>query len=460
MKPSILGERLFQIKFSYCGVEKTGISENPKQIITEQTDPTPKWVKKLQNESWQAEILISGGAFVALISILESAFGFFSFLVFSTLIRGEILAVFSMLIFYGCLYLLIGFFIHLIFRGYWIGLIGLNSVFPKGINQERLAMKGRFSNLTGDASNVTAILKLDELCGQIFALTFLVFFSLSSFLLYLICMLLGSYGFSLLEWNLAGKIFQITFLIIGLFSLIDFLTFGRLKRLNWLAKFYYPLHYVISLITLSFLYRRLYYSLASNIKSIYLFLIIALTQALVVLTSIYLDGASGFDGLLPKNAGLQNDEQVEFLSVKEETVSNGILEVELQHLIRMEESMLKNWVEKHKKAGVKIAKIEDLSSQDQKQLLAETYQLFLDNKRIPETEWAFGKSGRDFLSNRIFIRTVLDVSQLNNGGHELSLKIHPFDASIEQLLGDTPDSQTVARLNFHVIQTKRRENQE
>lgn len=434
--------------------------ENAIQEKTERTNPTPKWMKKLQNESWQAEILISGGAFVALLSILESAFGFFSFLVFSTRIRGEILSMFSVLIFYGCLFLLFGFFIHLIFRGYWIGLIGLNSVFPNGISKERLAMKGRFSNLIGEASNVNAILKLDDLCGQIFALTFLIFFSLSSFILYIIFMMLSIYGFTILEWKLAGKIFQITFLLMGLISLIDFFTFGRLKKINWLARLYYPLHYAISLITLSFLYRRLYYSLASNIKSIYLFLIIALTQALVVITSFYLDRTSDFAGLLPKNAGLQNDEQVELLSVNEETVSNGILEVELQHLIRLEEAMLKNWMENHKKAGVKITKIEDLSNQDQEQLLAETYQLFLDDKPLPETEWVLGKSGSDFLSNRVFLRTVLDVSQLKNGGHQLSLRIHPFDPSIAPLLENSADSLTAARLNFHVIQTNRRENKE
>ncbi len=434
--------------------------ENAIQEKTEQTNPTPKWVKKLQNESWQAEILISGGAFVALLSILESAFGFFSFLVFSTRIRGEIVAMFSVLIFYGCLYLLIGFFIHLIFRGYWIGLIGLNSVFPNGISKQRLAMKGRFSKLIGDASNINAILKLDDLCGQIFALTFLIFFSLSSFILYIIFMMLSIYGFTVLEWKLAGKIFQITFLLMGLISLIDFFTFGRLKKINWLARLYYPLHYAISLLTLSFLYRRLYYSLASNIKSIYLFLIIALTQALVVLTSIYLDGASGFDGLLPKNAGLRNDKQVEFLSVKEETVSDGILEVELQHFIRLEESMLNTWNDQIKKSGKKIKEIKDLSSQDQKQLMAETYQLFLDDTRVPKTDWFFGKSGNDFLSNRIVLRTVLDVSQLKNGGHQLSLRIHPFDPSIAQLLDNSADSLSAARLNFHVIQTNRRENQE
>ena len=36
----------------------------------EKTELSPDWLDKLQNESWQAEILISGGAFVALIFLI------------------------------------------------------------------------------------------------------------------------------------------------------------------------------------------------------------------------------------------------------------------------------------------------------------------------------------------------------------------------------------------------------
>ena len=42
----------------------------------ENTESSPKWLQKLQNESWQAEILISGGSIVAL-NELDATLGHF-----------------------------------------------------------------------------------------------------------------------------------------------------------------------------------------------------------------------------------------------------------------------------------------------------------------------------------------------------------------------------------------------
>jgi hypothetical protein len=57
----------------------------------------------------------------------------------------------------------------------------------------------------------------------------------------------------------------IVFIVIGMFlTFIDFLTQGLLKRNKWVAKFYFPIYWVFSFLTLSFLYRPLVYNFLDN----------------------------------------------------------------------------------------------------------------------------------------------------------------------------------------------------
>jgi hypothetical protein len=53
-------------------------------------------------------------------------------------------------------------------------------------------------------------------------------------------------------------------MISGIIYLIDFLTLGFFKKFNWLSKIYYPIYTLFGWITLSFLYRTLYYNLISK----------------------------------------------------------------------------------------------------------------------------------------------------------------------------------------------------
>ena len=53
----------------------------------------------------------------------------------------------------------------------------------------------------------------------------------------------------------------VTFLGIGMFlTFFDFITQGLLKKNKWVAKVYFPIYWVFSFLTLSFLYRPLVYN--------------------------------------------------------------------------------------------------------------------------------------------------------------------------------------------------------
>ena len=57
----------------------------------------------------------------------------------------------------------------------------------------------------------------------------------------------------------------ILFIIFGMFiTFIDFATLGYLKKKKWLSTLYFPIYWVFSLLTLSFLYRPLVYNFLDN----------------------------------------------------------------------------------------------------------------------------------------------------------------------------------------------------
>ena len=97
----------------------------------------PKWLKKLEQESWQAELLISSAAIYAAFQLPELinyfsnwAITYFDFE--DAMWNYALLGYLSL----AAIALIISFVSHFVLRTIWIALIGLNSVFPDGIKQE------------------------------------------------------------------------------------------------------------------------------------------------------------------------------------------------------------------------------------------------------------------------------------------------------------------------------------
>lgn len=98
---------------------------------------SPKWLRRLQKESWQAELLISGVSLYACLQfpqlIYELANIMLDWLPIEFSFAGYMICYANIL---AIALLTTFFFYHFALRAYWIGLIGLNSVFPKGYNME------------------------------------------------------------------------------------------------------------------------------------------------------------------------------------------------------------------------------------------------------------------------------------------------------------------------------------
>lgn len=142
--------------------------------MQENKTENPSWLQKLKNESWEAELLVSA---VAIYAIFKS-FAFFNWVcdLFinkldpSQYFLGYLITLLGFLAF-GMLGAL--FVIHFGLRAYWIGLVGLNSVFPDYSLEDSAYSKIYTKKLLEKLPRIqTSIKNLDEVCSVLFSVAF------------------------------------------------------------------------------------------------------------------------------------------------------------------------------------------------------------------------------------------------------------------------------------------------
>lgn len=153
------------------------------------------WLQELSNQSWNLELLVSGAAIFStsyLPGLCDQALAYY-FENYQS--NTEMLNVFLPTLAYSfakaATYLLIAtFFVHFIFRAFWIGLVGLRAVFPKGIQYDKLPntnekLREIYRQRFGSFDDY--IIKLDKMSSQIFSIAFiLVLYSFMMAMFYLL----------------------------------------------------------------------------------------------------------------------------------------------------------------------------------------------------------------------------------------------------------------------------------
>jgi len=231
------------------------------------------WLKRIQEQSWEPEILISGIVlfglvqFPPLIRHFQKYLDSFSINAFSNGTADELL--FAVLL-TANYWLIAGFTIHLILRSVWVAFVGLSYVYRDGVNIEQLNYQEKFKKVLQKNSDYTqSILKLEKVCSSVFAASFLIFMcTLGAFFFLLVVV---AFIFFLIELypNAINHVDSWADLVLGwiaLFYLIDFIGLGVIKRIPYVSKIYYPIYKLMSVLTLSPLYRNIYYGFISNHK--------------------------------------------------------------------------------------------------------------------------------------------------------------------------------------------------
>lgn len=225
-----------------------------------------EWLEKLQQESWQLELIISG---FVLYGIYNSRGAITQLEQYNDLSTSNIfLNLLETLVTIGWRIFFINLLLHVILRSLWIGAIGLRYVSGE-IDYEKLNYSNYFSNYlkkrVGDYDDF--IEKLEKICSIIFSYTFLLFLFFGSVLLFLFFMalpiLIGKWmGLELEETMIYFLVAFFPYLIGGTIVFLDFVTLGGLRRIkdDTFSKIYMPLFWFYSTITLSFLYRPLLYN--------------------------------------------------------------------------------------------------------------------------------------------------------------------------------------------------------
>ncbi|WP_452228202.1 hypothetical protein [Lacinutrix sp. MEBiC02404] len=232
------------------------------------SDVFKKLLDKLQQESWQLELLISGFAIFGLIGLKGYIF---DELIYST----QNTNVYSIALLTSLapiiLILLFNLIVHVLLRGLWIGALGLRYV-SGDIDYEKLKYSEKFTNYLKQkvGSFDRYISRLEDYSSIMFAVSFLMVFYIIGFATLTLVFVLGKYYFNLYEGPFSnildaiGNVVGIIFLFGILLTFIDFITQGFLKKKKWLSKIYFPFYRVFSILTLSFLYRPLVYNFLDN----------------------------------------------------------------------------------------------------------------------------------------------------------------------------------------------------
>ncbi|NRA92221.1 MAG: hypothetical protein HRU26_05960 [Psychroserpens sp.] len=227
-----------------------------------------KLLQRLQEESWQLELIISGfaifGLFTAIDPINEAAQLAQS--------KQQIVYFFILIIaLVSCAILIFNLLLHVVLRGLWIGALGLRYVSGE-IDYETLNYSEKFTKYlkkkVGSFDKYVAT--LENYCSVIFAISFLlIFYVLALTFSIITIVLIANYiidNDSLPETprTVVGALLLIFFVIGMLMTFFDFITQGWFKKKRWTSKIYFPIYWIFSIVTVSFLYRPLVYNFLDN----------------------------------------------------------------------------------------------------------------------------------------------------------------------------------------------------
>lgn len=275
------------------------------------TETKPKWLQRLEKESWQAELIISGVAIYGTLQLpgyLTWLTDYFiDILPFSQYLAGYVIVYFSLI---GVCVLTAFFLSHFILRAYWIGLIGLNSVYPEGIKEDGFYSPLYVRRMKKDIPPLPqSIRSIDNLCSSLFSAAF-VFLML--YMMLSVMMLVGLFIFRLMSQFLPLIVFWILGGILGalmLFSVVLGIIANHKKNRNkaGLQYRYYWISKILGYILASFLYKPIYQILntfttnydrrkSNPLLIIYFFVVIvALSTMYAAKTNIFVLIRAGLD---------------------------------------------------------------------------------------------------------------------------------------------------------------------
>lgn len=245
-------------------------------MSNESNNKTPKWLRRLEKESWQAELLISG---LALYGTLQLPI--FVYWLSDTLINlfpiNYYLAGYAIAFLYlfGIALLTTFFIMHFILRAYWVGLIGLNSVYPDGYKIDNKIYSPIYSKLVAEKLPKVrdSIKEIDNMCSSMFsgAFVFLLMYGMMSISLSVILAIymLTKDFIPFAVWISLGAVFFIAMIVVTIFGAMG--KSEKFRNNEKLQKNFFRLSYLFGMIATPFVYKpinQILFTTTTNSKSV------------------------------------------------------------------------------------------------------------------------------------------------------------------------------------------------
>ncbi len=224
------------------------------------------WLDKLQQESWQLELIIS--------SILLLIIGSYDDKIPDLILKFNSNEGFNFAFIVAILIPLLVFIksnliAHIFLRGLWIGCIGLRYI-STDIDYDSFGYANKFDHFLKKkvVPFDSYIEKLEKICSIIFSYSFLMVFHFLSFsIFFTLIQCLNYYAFDMVESIILEVIIGIGTLLLvisGILNFIDFITIGGLKKTKYASYLFYPFYRIYNTFSFAFLYRPIHYNFISN----------------------------------------------------------------------------------------------------------------------------------------------------------------------------------------------------
>ncbi len=213
---------------------------------TDSNNKKPQWLRILEQQSWQAELVISGIAIFGSLQLPDVLFS----------IADEVLVRFSddsltylqyffIYLLIGVRFLIAGFIIHFVLRALWVGMLGLVSVFPQGIREKSSMHSADYlKKFRAEFSDINKFnQKLDNFSSLILSVSAAAvqIFLLIAFWV-LVVILFHNLLLMVFSVPVASTIIKVMVFILIIFGfLISLLNFGKIKESTIAKKLQYPI---------------------------------------------------------------------------------------------------------------------------------------------------------------------------------------------------------------------------
>jgi len=189
----------------------------------------PKWLTKIQNNSWEPEIIISGFSIAFFFILPKYIYNFTAMLIQDFGADALLSFVQYTIMIFIITSLKVLFIGHLTLRGLWTGLVGLSYVFPNGVKKELL--KKDLKDLTFKKP-IDIVIEIEKICSLIFSFAFMIILYLIRIMIFYFVLIAGNIIFYAFNLNSAAMQFaQLTLIAIVIVIFVIFQTFK--KKMFW-----------------------------------------------------------------------------------------------------------------------------------------------------------------------------------------------------------------------------------